>query len=105
MSFLANELRRIVVLAAIASLLLSVGCGQHEQIASYTVRKPELVDPTLAAKPTAAGATAADNQTLGLIVSVGDMGWFFKLTGDVRAVEPQHEAFWEFIQSIKFSPL
>src|SRR6478609_7282913 len=104
MSFFANELRRIVVLWAAGALLLSGGCGQHDQITSYTVRKPELVDPTLAVKPAAATAAAADNQTLGLIVPVGDMGWFFKLTGDVRSVEPQHEAFLEFVQSLKFSP-
>src|SRR5947207_3964553 len=104
MSFFRNELRRIVGWAATGSLLLTLGCGQRDQITSYTVRKPELVDPTLAAKPTAPAAAAADNQTLGLIVPVGDMGWFFKLTGDVRTVEKQHEAFLEFVQSLKFSP-
>jgi hypothetical protein len=95
----------MVILAAAGSLIVVSGCGQHDQITSYTVRKPELVDPTLAAKPAAAAAAATDNQTLGLIVPVGDMGWFFKLTGDVRAIEQQHEAFLKFIQSIKFSPL
>src|SRR4051812_26487824 len=70
MSFFRNELRRIAGLAAIGSLLLVLGCGQQDQITSYTVRKPELVDPTLAAKPTASIAAAADNQTLGLIVPV-----------------------------------
>src|SRR5262245_7435665 len=104
MSFFRNELGRIVGLAVAVALLVGAGCGQHDQITSYTVRKPELVDPTLAMKPAAATAAATDNQTLGLIVPVGDMGWFFKLTGDVRAVQPQHEAFLEFIQSIKFSP-
>jgi len=36
-------------------------------------------------------------------VPVGDTGWFFKLTGEKAAVEPQHEAFLQFITSIKFS--
>jgi hypothetical protein len=105
MSFFQNELRRFVGIASLASLLAAPGCGQREQITSYTVRKPELVDPTLVARTTTPAAAAADNQTLGLIVPVGDMGWFFKVTGDARAVETQHEAFLEFIQSIKFSPL
>jgi hypothetical protein len=105
MSFFPNELRRIVVWASAASFWVAAGCGQHDQITSYTVRKPELVDPTLVARASAPAAAATDNQTLGLIVPVGDMGWFFKLTGDVRSVEPQHEAFLEFVQSIRFSPL
>ncbi len=94
----------MAVLATVGSLLLILGCGQHDQITSYTVRKPELVDPTLAATPPVAATTAADNQTLGLIVPVGDMGWFFKLTGDAKVVEQQHEAFLKFMQSIRFSP-
>ena len=60
----------------------------------------ELIDPTLQAK-TKAPAAAAEQQTLGLIVPVGDTGWFFKLTGEKTAVEPQHEAFLQFITSIK----
>src|SRR5438309_2198293 len=103
MSFFANDLRRIVILSAMASLLSAFGCGQHEQITSYTVRKPELVDPTLVSKTAAPAAAASENQTLGLIVTVGDMGWFFKLTGDVQAVQAQQGAFAEFTHSIRFS--
>lgn len=92
-------------LKLVAGLLVVIlaGCGQRDQIARYSVRKPELVDPTLVSKSSAPAAAATEQQTLGLIVAVGDMGWFFKLTGDVKAVQPQHEAFLEFIQSIKFS--
>src|SRR5205085_16268 len=90
--------------AVMASLLAVIGCGQRDQIARYSVRKPELVDPTLIASTSKTTPDAAEQQTVGLIVPVGDMGWFFKLTGDVRAVQPQHEAFLEFVQSIKFSP-
>ena len=78
------------------------GCGQHDQIAHYTVTKPELIDPTPQAK-SKPPAAATEQQTLGLIVPVGDMGWFFKLTGSKDAVEPQYEAFLQFITSIKFS--
>jgi hypothetical protein len=31
------------------------------------------------------------------------MSWFFKLTGDAKAVEPQQETFLKFAQTIKFS--
>src|SRR5262249_2388531 len=56
---------RICIAAGIA---LFAGCGQHDQIASYTVAKPELVDPTLVAKTAPAPATATEQQTIGLIV-------------------------------------
>jgi hypothetical protein len=101
MSLYSKDLTRVL---AIALLVVTLpGCGQHDQIASYTVPKPELVDPTLASPASTAAAAAEEQQTLGLIVPVGKMGWFFKLTGAVRAVEPQHEAFLQFITSIKFS--
>jgi hypothetical protein len=79
------------------------GCGQHDEIARYSVPKPELVDPTLVAKANLPAAATTEQQTLGLIVPVGEMGWFFKLTGEKQAVEAQHEAFLQFIMSIKFS--
>ena len=85
------------------ALLALGGCGQRDEIAKYTTLKPEIVDPTLLAKPASAVAATSEQQTLGLIVSVGDVGWFFKLTGDAKAVEPQHEAFLQFAASIKFS--
>src|SRR5262249_43464425 len=89
------------VLPVLAILVL--GCSQREEITSYRVRKPELVDPTLVSAASVPAESATDQQTVGLIVPVGDMGWFFKLTGDAKAVEPQHGAFLEFVQSIKFS--
>jgi len=94
--------------AAAAIALSFFGCGQHDQITHYTVTKPELIDPTLATQARSASegsksaAAATETQTIGLIVPVGDMGWFFKLTGDKAAVEPQHEAFLQFITTIKF---
>src|SRR5262245_5422547 len=80
-----------------------VGCTQQEQITSYRVRKPEQVDPTLVSTASASAAPTTDQQTVGLIIPVDETGWFFKLTGDAKAVEPQHETFLEFAQSIKFS--
>ena len=84
-------------------LLLSGGCSQRDEITSYEVLKPEVVDPTLVSRPTSGGAAAKEQQTIGLIVVAGDTGWFFKLTGDPAAVEPRYESFLEFAQSIEFS--
>jgi hypothetical protein len=84
---------------------LLFGCTQREEITSYRVRKPEQVDPTLVSTASTANQPATDQQTIGLIVPVTETGWFFKLTGEAKSVEPQHEAFLEFVQSIKFSPL
>src|SRR5215471_18462694 len=101
MSLFFKDLYPIIALAA--ALVILVGCEQHDQIVSYTVPKPELIDPTLTNAANATAATSGEQQTLGLIVPVGNVGWFFKLTGLVRAVEPQHQAFLQFIMSIRFS--
>jgi len=90
------------ILTVSAGLLLLAGCGQHEEIARYTVPKPELIDPTLASRPRAP-ATEKETRTLGLIVPLGATGWFFKLTGDAAAVEKQEEAFSQFASSLKYS--
>src|SRR5207244_4449770 len=74
-----------------------------DEIISYRVRKPEMIDPTLVSTGNASAQPASDQQTVGLIVRVGETGWFFKLTGEAKGVEPQHAAFLEFVQSIKFS--
>jgi hypothetical protein len=89
-----------------AALLLVVtvaGCGQQEKITSYRVKKPEVIDPTLVSAASTPAAPATEQQTLGLIVPIGDTSWFFKLTGDAKSVEPQQDAFLEFTKSIKFS--
>lgn len=82
-------------------MLLAVGCGSREQIESYTVRKPELIDPTLANAP--APGEPKPTQTLGAIVVLENAGWFFKTTGDPGTVGPQKDAFLNFVKSIRFS--
>jgi hypothetical protein len=108
--FRLKNIVRACLLAAAGPL---AGCDQHDEITSYIVRKPELVDPTLVARTAQArsasegagsGVATTQNQTLGLIIPAGDQAWFFKLTGDVKTVKPQHEAFLDFVQSIKFPP-
>jgi len=96
-------LKAFVAVLMCGCLVCFAGCGQHDQIARYTVAKPELVDPTLVVKTKTPAAVTTEQQTLGLIVPAGETGWFFKLTGDKEAVESQHEAFLQFITSIKFS--
>jgi hypothetical protein len=99
-----NSLRQARLVAAVALVLALAGCGQRDEIAKYTALKPEVVDPTLVSRPASeTPAAATEQQTIGLIVPVGQTGWFFKLTGDVSTVEPQHEKFIEFASSIDFA--
>jgi len=98
-----KDLRGFIAVLLVASSCAILGCDQHDQIARYTVAKPELVDPTLVAKANVPAAAVAEQQTLGLIVPIGETSWFFKLTGDNAAVELQHDAFLQFVSSIKFS--
>lgn len=97
-------------LAAVSLLWLS-GCGQHDEIARYTV--PKLVPLEVGARPAqpalsgmvAPPASSAGPQaTLGAIVPLEEAGWFFKLSGPPEAVLRQKQAFDAFIQSLRFSP-
>jgi hypothetical protein len=85
----------------VAVVVLVAGCGQRDQIAQYTVPKPEVIDSTLVARPSAPSAAAVETQTFGLIIPAGDMSWFFKLTGPKEAVEPLEEAFLDFVKTVK----
>lgn len=81
---------------------LAAGCGTREEIARYSVAKPELVDPT----PVSASgpvAMATKQHVLGAIIPVKSTSWFFKLAGDPDAVEPVREQFLSFVKSIQFS--
>jgi hypothetical protein len=103
-----NDLRRHLRVAVgwpwlVIALFMAGGCGQRDEITRYEVLKPEVVDPTLAARPASAASPATKQQTLGLIVLIEDVGWFFKLTGDAAAVAPQHENFLRFTTSIEFA--
>ncbi len=77
-------------------LLASIGCRPQDEIARYTVPKPERIDPTLAK------AAATERQMLGAIVLVDKAGWFFKLTGDKAHVAPLAEPFISFVKDLKF---
>jgi hypothetical protein len=84
-----------MLLAALALLL--AGCRPHDEIARYTVPKPELVDPTLVK------AAAEERQMLGAIVIVEKAGWFFKLTGAKEQVAPLADPFIRFVKDVKFT--
>jgi hypothetical protein len=101
---LRPALRLLALLLGCAGVsLLTGGCNQKEPITKYTVRKPELVDPTLVTKVGAPAAPTTPQQTLGLIVPVGDVSWFFKVTADNEVVEAQRETIEKFLASVKFS--
>lgn len=78
------------------ALVLAVGCRPQDEIARYTVPKPELIDPTLVK------AESEERQMLGAIVIVDKAGWFFKLTGAKAQVGPLAEQFVSFVKDLKF---
>ncbi len=78
------------------AMLLATGCRPQDEIARYTVPKPELIDPTLVK------AAAEERQMLGAIVLVDKAGWFFKLTGAKAQVTPLAEPFITFVKDLKF---
>jgi hypothetical protein len=99
MLFSIQDLRLVLLVPLLACL---VGCRPQEQIAKYTVPKPDLINPVSTSAPPHAAA-AAPQAILGAIIPVGKQSWFFKLTGDPAAVEPQREAFLEFVKSVTFA--
>jgi hypothetical protein len=97
MLFSRLDFRRVACLALAATIGGFAGCRPAEQITTYTVPKPELIDPTLTS------ATAGvRQQILGAMVQTGETSWFFKITGDPAVVEPSREAFLKFLNSVKF---
>jgi len=78
------------------ALVLAAGCRPQDEIARYTVPKPELIDPTLVK------AETEERQMLGAIVIVNKAGWFFKLTGAKAQVGPLAEQFVSFVKDLKF---
>lgn len=94
MLFSRLTLRPLV--GVLAALLLAAGCRPQDQIARYTVPKPELVDPTLVSGP------AVERQMLGAIVLVEQAGWFFKLTGPKDQVAAVEQPFREFVKALEF---
>jgi hypothetical protein len=98
MSFSRLNLRPLAWCAAL--LAIAAGCRPQDQIAKYTVPKPELIDPTLAST---SPAEARPQQMLGAIVLLPEAGWFFKLTGDPVEVGKVSEPFIDFVTSVKFT--
>jgi hypothetical protein len=98
MSFSRLHRRLPLSLAGLLALVLVVftGCRPPDEIARYTVPKPEVIDPTLVA------AAAEKRQMLGAIVIVERAGWFFKLTGGRPQIEPLVQPFESFVKSVRF---
>jgi hypothetical protein len=78
---------------------LAIGCRPQDEIARYTVPKPELIDPTL----TQVSTGAKQQQMLAAIVLLPETAWFFKLTGDPAVAGKLNEDFITFVKSLKFS--
>jgi hypothetical protein len=91
MSFCCLTLRHFAWLSL--ALAAAAGCGPEDKIVTYTVPKPELIDPTLVQ----AGANQREQQMLGAIVLADEVGWFFKLVGDPPVVGKLNDAFVKFV--------
>lgn len=110
---------KLIRRAALFGLVLAVGCGESEQIVSYTVPKepprPKIAIETSASTdlPAPSGATSepgdfADPATgpdrmLGGIVTRPDQTWFFKLTGAEAPVTAAREPFVNFLKTVEFT--
>ncbi|MBI85580.1 MAG: hypothetical protein CMJ81_20495 [Planctomycetaceae bacterium] len=80
---------------ACSSLLFAFGCGRQEEIRTFRVPKPDLVEQRYPEQ--------TPDRTLGAIILRDSQGWFFKLTGPHDVVGDQVESFREFIRSVRFS--
>jgi len=94
MSFSSVRFRPLAAL--LAAVLFATGCRPQDEIARYTVPKPELIDPTLVK------AATEEQQMLGAIVLVDKAGWFFKLTGAKQQVSALAEPFLLFVKDVTF---
>jgi hypothetical protein len=97
MSFCRLTLRHFAWLGL--ALAAAAGCGPEERIVTYTVPKPELIDPTLVQ----AAASQREQQMLGAIVLADEVGWFFKLVGDPLAVGKLNDPFAKFVTEADFT--
>ncbi len=99
-----HDLRRFIVLVAAVSLL-AAGCGKQVRIERYTVAKPEPLKLAADAGPAVEQPPGEpSDRTLAAIVSHGEQGWFFKITGAKDAVADQGDAFTTFVKSVRFTP-
>jgi len=97
-----------IIFACLSAFCL-VGCGQQDQITSYTVPKQHVLDEMNPGQPRS-GTTdevsevqLVETRMLGAVVPQGEQTWFFKLTGPNKPVEDQMENFLRFVESIKFT--
>lgn len=89
--------------AILAGTLLLCGCGQKEEVTTYTVathesiQTPEYLAQLEARRPKPARMLAA-------IVPHGQELWFFKLQGEPIAVSDREPEFRELVKSVEFAP-
>lgn len=90
------------------ALLVLAGCGQYDDITRYTVPKLEPIPIAgVATGPLRSGTmltpASGPQATLGAIVPLDEVGWFFKLTGPPEAVLQHQAEFDAFVRSLRFS--
>ena len=111
--------RWFLALPALLALVALAGCGEQEQVVSYTVPKPHVLEKQNPPPP--ATSTDADDvqqlrtsdepapsgaprdRMLAAIVPQGERFWFFKVTGPKDAIQEQIEEFLALVESVRFA--
>lgn len=102
MKLLATKTSAVLLAAGIISAMS--GCGGGDGIESYSVARQSVINREHGVEGKSRRLPAAGPaRTLAAIVSQGDDGWFFKLTGPPEAVAPHEAEFNAFVKSIHFS--
>ena len=100
MAVLTHLRPQAILLAAIAmASLISAGCGESEQIRSYSARKE--TKPIAQEAPPAATPGEPTDRMLTAILPSGDQAYFFKVVGPVAAVDKREKELNDFFTGIR----
>jgi len=83
------------VLALFASIS-HFGCGQPEQIRTYSVPKEPIAEAPPAAKP-----GEASDRMLAAILPADGQAWFFKIVGPIPAIDKLDKQFDDFVAAVR----
>jgi hypothetical protein len=89
----------LLLLPLLVGIGLQPGCGNREEINTYSVDKSASSSPSDSVTPQ---VTATEARLLGAIIPREDQTWFFKVTGPPEVLDKQAETFREFIESVRF---
>jgi hypothetical protein len=96
--------------AVLGAVLLAAGCGESEQIRTYTIPKEPKIEVAAApANPSATPPTAeapaatpgeATDRMLTAVLPIDGQAWFFKVVGQIAVIEQNEKKLDEFFATI-----